>query len=203
MDFMDTTSAAKDIEAVRLALGDETLNALAFSYGTQLLATYAELYPRNIRALVLDGLLDHSQPEASFHVTEAQAFERELRRFFAWCITIDCALYAQVKDPEHIFDELIEQAEGHPIAAPGCRHQCREDVTGEEILLAVNDMILSKNQWPMLSHALKRAWKGDATAFSEPLWYKGMADIDANALYARYGIECQDWVRSTSSKPCK
>lgn len=80
IDFMDTVSAARDIEALRLALGNEPLNALAFSYGTQLFLTYAELYPRNIRALVLDGLLDHSQPET---ISTPQNLERTSQNWFA------------------------------------------------------------------------------------------------------------------------
>ena len=35
LQYMDTVSVAKDMEAVRLALGEEELNYLRISYGTQ------------------------------------------------------------------------------------------------------------------------------------------------------------------------
>lgn len=56
---MDTISAAKDMEAIRMAIG-EKLTYWGTSYGTQLDYTYAELFPDNIRALMLDGVEDHS-----------------------------------------------------------------------------------------------------------------------------------------------
>lgn len=46
--FVDTTSVARDIEAIRIALGDDKLNWIGISYGTQIGAQYAELYPENI-----------------------------------------------------------------------------------------------------------------------------------------------------------
>ena len=54
--YMDTISIAKDHEAVRIALGSEPITWLGMSYGTQLAAQYAEMYPDNIRAMVLDSI---------------------------------------------------------------------------------------------------------------------------------------------------
>jgi pimeloyl-ACP methyl ester carboxylesterase len=43
------------MDAIRTAVGDEKTTYLGFSYGTLLGATYAQLFPDKIRALVLDG----------------------------------------------------------------------------------------------------------------------------------------------------
>jgi pimeloyl-ACP methyl ester carboxylesterase len=58
---MDTISVARDHEALRLALGENKINWLGVSYGTQLAANYAQLYPTHTRAMVLDAALEHSQ----------------------------------------------------------------------------------------------------------------------------------------------
>ncbi|KAH8696215.1 hypothetical protein BGW36DRAFT_428235 [Talaromyces proteolyticus] len=62
---LDTTSAAHDLEAVRVALGENHLNWLGLSYGTMLGAAYAELYLENVGVMVLDGNVDHSLSETS------------------------------------------------------------------------------------------------------------------------------------------
>ena len=64
------------------------LNYLGFSYGTFLGATYASLFPRNFRALVLDGPLDADQyinrPMQGLR-EQTRGFERALGRFFQAC----------------------------------------------------------------------------------------------------------------------
>ena len=50
--------AARDMDVIRALVGDEKLNYLGFSYGTQLGATYAELYPDKVGHMVLDGAVD-------------------------------------------------------------------------------------------------------------------------------------------------
>ena len=45
------------MDLLRQAVGDEKLSYVGYSYGTYLGATYAKLFPNNVRALVLDGTL--------------------------------------------------------------------------------------------------------------------------------------------------
>src|SRR5690242_17734946 len=84
LGHVDTVSAARDIEAVRLALGEGKLNFFGVSYGSMLGAAYAELFPGNIRTMALDGALDHAMPPAGMLADEARAYEDALDRFFAW-----------------------------------------------------------------------------------------------------------------------
>ena len=63
-----TASAARDMDVVRAALGENQINYLGFSYGTELGAAYAERYPDRVRAMVLDGAVDPSlDPIADEH----------------------------------------------------------------------------------------------------------------------------------------
>lgn len=55
---MSTGDSARDIDAVRAALGEKTINYYGVSYGTQLGNTYSQLFPKNTRTMVLDGTLD-------------------------------------------------------------------------------------------------------------------------------------------------
>jgi pimeloyl-ACP methyl ester carboxylesterase len=80
---LDTMTVARDLDAVRAALGDEKLNYFGTSYGTMIGAQYAELFPQNIRVMALDGTLDHSQSENTFHFVEVKAFEQVFEGFAA------------------------------------------------------------------------------------------------------------------------
>jgi pimeloyl-ACP methyl ester carboxylesterase len=58
-DHLDTLSTVRDLDALRAALGERTLTFHGSSYGTLLGQQYAEVFPRRIRALVLESLFDH------------------------------------------------------------------------------------------------------------------------------------------------
>ncbi len=57
-DHMSTADVVRDLDLLREAVGDKRLNYLGFSYGSYLGNTYANLFPRKVRALVIDGVLD-------------------------------------------------------------------------------------------------------------------------------------------------
>src|SRR5262249_5497618 len=54
----NTVETAQDMDRIRAAVGDSQLNYLGFSYGTELGAVYAHLFPKRIRVAVLDGAVD-------------------------------------------------------------------------------------------------------------------------------------------------
>lgn len=54
---LSTADTARDLEQLRIAAGGAPLSYWGVSYGTFLGATYANLFPDNLRALVLDGNL--------------------------------------------------------------------------------------------------------------------------------------------------
>jgi pimeloyl-ACP methyl ester carboxylesterase len=58
LDHMSTANAARDMDRLRQAVGDEQLTYYGVSYGTMLGQTYANLFPDRFRALAIDGVLD-------------------------------------------------------------------------------------------------------------------------------------------------
>jgi pimeloyl-ACP methyl ester carboxylesterase len=197
LGHLDTVSVARDMEHVRLALGGEPLNYLGLSYGTQLGATYAQLFPDNIRVMVLDGALDHAQRGLAMLDNEARAHEKELERFAAWCdATTECALHGQ--DVLAVYDELVATAEETPIPAPRCVDLgvCRPEVTGEDIRFGAQNFLLFKDPTPAFGHpgweglatALANAQAGDASTFAPYL-----AQSETDGQYAGLAIMCVDW----------
>lgn len=53
-----TANTARDLDLLRRAVGDESLTYHGISYGTQVGAVYANMFPGRVRAMALDGSLD-------------------------------------------------------------------------------------------------------------------------------------------------
>jgi pimeloyl-ACP methyl ester carboxylesterase len=58
LQHYNTEETAADLDLVRQAVGDGRLTYLGYSYGTRLGSVYAQLFPKRVRALVLDGAVD-------------------------------------------------------------------------------------------------------------------------------------------------
>jgi pimeloyl-ACP methyl ester carboxylesterase len=57
-DHMSTANVARDLDMLRQAVGDQMLTYAGYSYGSYLGATYANMFPNKVRALIVDGVLD-------------------------------------------------------------------------------------------------------------------------------------------------
>ncbi|CAG8977956.1 hypothetical protein HYALB_00001837 [Hymenoscyphus albidus] len=203
-DFMDTESAAKDMDLVRKALGEEKLTFYGQSYGSQLGSTYAGLFPKNVGRMVLDGVMDSSQSSVAQVAMESNnGYETTLNKFFQWCnTTAECALNGQ--DIAGIFDKMIATAESSPIPAPGCAPEgdkaCRSDATSEEILAQVQIGLLGFSAssvflgWPALSGAIAQAAQGNATLLSRPI-----KNTSSHADFSFLGVGCKDWIAASKS----
>ncbi|MCU7731177.1 alpha/beta hydrolase [Actinoplanes sp. KI2] len=90
----DMISNARDVDALRTALGVRQISFHGSSYGTLLGETYAERYPGRVRAMVLESVDDHSaRTTAAFLTAQATAFEDAFDDFARWCdSTASCAL---------------------------------------------------------------------------------------------------------------
>ncbi|WP_437752348.1 alpha/beta hydrolase [Sorangium sp. So ce1389] len=117
---MDAASHARDMEAVRAALGEDTVSWVAWTYFDRVALTYAALYPEHIRAMAVDGPLDGSQSMRQMVSAQAAAVELELRRFAAWCDdaeTEGCALEGE--DVAEAYAAVLEQLDQQPVPLPG------------------------------------------------------------------------------------
>lgn len=63
LPYVGTNNSARDMNAIREALGEPKISYFGFSYGSELGATWATLFPDTVRAAVLDGASD---PDADF-----------------------------------------------------------------------------------------------------------------------------------------
>ena len=85
LPYVGTVDVARDLDRLRQALGDSGLTYMGQSYGTLLGATYAQLFPTHIRAMVLDSAIDPALSLNQLTLGQAEGFEGVLHSFFTWC----------------------------------------------------------------------------------------------------------------------
>ena len=192
---VDTISVVRDLDAVRAALGEPTLNFLGLSYGTEIGALYAARFPHRIGRMVLDGNLEHSLDERTMVLDESHVYEVELTRWGTWCDHAkSCSLRGH--HPLQALTRLAARADRRPIPAPGCaKAHCRGRVTGQDIRQDAQNLIPFKDPnvvspgWAGLATAIRQAQRGDATLLSQ------LRATDSNRVIAGSGlaVECQDF----------
>jgi pimeloyl-ACP methyl ester carboxylesterase len=159
---MDQVGTARDLDAVRVALGERQLNWYGIEYSDLLGRTYAKLFPGRLRTMVLDTAIDDTVSPADRALQEAGAAEDAFNRFAEWCATSqDCVLRGQ--DVAARYDALVGRANRRPIPAGAVRHP----MTGEDIQEATQPLLpVVQVGWPRLAAAILQAESGDATLFA-------------------------------------
>lgn len=149
--WVGTNNAARDLDLLRAALGDEQLTYVGFSYGTRLGATYAELFPDRVRALVLDGAVKPSPDLNALGLEQATGFDRALENFAAACDADDDCLLRELGPTLEVIDALeaeIAEVGSFPTDDPG------RVLTPGELTLGIFAALYSEDAWPYLVQAL-------------------------------------------------
>ena len=162
LPFVDTVSAAKDLDLIRIALGDAKLTYLGFSYGSFLGETYAHLYPTNIRAMALDGVVNPNIEANDMLYDQVVSFEKNLQAFLADCRERRAAnppcTYAKSGDPGTKLTNLLEQLDSNPMPV-GQRKLTR----ALAVIGVLGSMYDPGNQWALLDQGLTQTDHGNGS----------------------------------------
>ncbi|WP_433367940.1 alpha/beta hydrolase [Actinoplanes sp. CA-142083] len=197
LGHVDTVSVARDHEAVRIGLGESKFNWLGLSYGTQVGANYAELFPGRVRAMAFDGALDHSATSVGLLADEIATVEDAFNRFAEWCRTTSaCAMAGQ--DVARAYDQIVARADASPMPVPGADHP----VTGDDIRLLTPPYLEFKEPtvfapvsgWLRLGAAIRDTLAGDASAFALPPPQSPTEDV-----FGSLSVVCQDYALEVHS----
>lgn len=132
LSHVSTANVARDMDLLRRAVGDEKITYIGFSYGTFLGEVYANLFPRKVRAMTLDAVLDpqewttgeqEGQAETQPFTYRLGSFEGSqdaLRTFFEKCAAAaeGCAFAEPgdtAADLESKWQEILGSLRGGPV----------------------------------------------------------------------------------------
>jgi pimeloyl-ACP methyl ester carboxylesterase len=190
---MGTADAARDMDIIRAALGDDTLNYLGFSYGTDLGAQYADLFPTRVGRMVLDGALPGSLTIEQVWGQQGDGFDASLRRFVADCLPRqDCPLTGSTEAGIRRIATFLAGLDTHPLPA-GKGRVLTEGLATPSIYYLLYE---PAHGWPYLRSSLASAFAGDGSALvsSVDSFYGRQPDgtYKDNLLPAMYAVECTD-----------
>lgn len=150
LENVDTVSVARDMDVIRAVLGDQKLHYLGFSYGTQLGATYAAVYPDRVGRMVLDGAVDFLTPAEQQSIEQAGGFESALSAFISWCLDQSaCQLENGQEAARRQIANIALQArsDGYPSGE-------KWDVNGNLMIYGMIVTLYDQDTWEYLMYAL-------------------------------------------------
>jgi pimeloyl-ACP methyl ester carboxylesterase len=191
LQYVGTNNSARDMDSIRQALGEKKISYFGFSYGSELGATWATLFPDTVRAAVLDGASDPKADFLTSGLQQSAGFEHSISTFLQHCsATRTCAFYNGGK-AEKAFDALMLAIDNKPIPS----ESGRPDVTRGVALTAVAMAMYSQSFWPELEAALASAQNGDGAGLLGlyDSYYQRQSDgTYDNSLEAFQTISCMD-----------
>ena len=157
LGFLDTVSAARDMDVIRAVLGQNKLNYLGYSYGSFLGTTYAALYPSNVGRFVLDGAIDPTITPEQDSVNQLVGFDSALRAYLADCLTgaksKSCPFSGSVDQAMLQVKAFLSGLETKPLPT--------DDSRMLNVGVAITGMITplySKSEWTYLTQAFDQAF---------------------------------------------
>ncbi len=155
-----TPEVARDVDVLRAALGDDKLTYVGWSYGTSIGTAYAEQFPQNVRAMVLDGAVDPDADPVAETVGQAEGFQKAFEDYAAWCAQQEqCALGTDPAGATQAYQQLVRPLLDSPVKlADGRVLSFRDANTG------TTQALYSRGLWESLSTALQDLSNGDGAA---------------------------------------
>lgn len=191
-----TRDVVRDMDVLRAVLGDEKLTFAGGSYGTRLGAVYAEMFPRNVRAMVLDGAVDPLTGTAARRLVQFAGFQRGFDNMAAFCArSPDCPLGTDPEAATAAFQQLLQRLIDEPIlTADGRKLTYTAALTGLVVPL------YSEAGWPAIVKGIAELKAGSGTtlmAFRDLSLGRGADGRYGNGSEAQVAIECLDEERHT------
>ncbi|WP_329136503.1 alpha/beta hydrolase [Streptomyces sp. NBC_01476] len=93
LPFLSTKDSARDMDAIRRALGERQISYFGYDYGTYLGSVYASMFPTRVRRMVLDTVVE---PDGTWYDTDLEqnaTFENGARIYFSWIAANDATYH--------------------------------------------------------------------------------------------------------------
>lgn len=196
---LGTRDTARDMDVLRSALGDDKLTFAGASYGTRLGSVYAEMFPQNVRALVLDGAVDPLMNTGERRVQLSEGLQASFQRFADYCATqAECPLGTDPARATTEAQELLRPLVDEPLIAADGR-EVGFLAAGEGIVAG----LYSEASWPAIIAGLSelQAGRPDALlALRDGSYGRSESGEYTNSYEALFAINCLDEERFTAEE---
>jgi pimeloyl-ACP methyl ester carboxylesterase len=186
---IDTLDTARDLDRIRQALGMPTINYLGVSYGTLLGDAYAQLFPRQVRTMVLDGGVDPTRTLTQEVSDQAAAAQKAFQIEMSSCArTPTCPLGPA---PLATYNAVAAQLSVHPASAGavGGPPVTDGDLASALLLHLTVPGLFSLSSFATAALSARRGNGAALRSMALNLW----TDIDGSSLVDPYwALTCND-----------
>lgn len=186
-----TVNVARDLDALRAALGDDKLTYLGYSYGTRIGSAYAEAYPQNVRAMILDGAIDPNADPIEEDLRQAASFQDAFNNYAADCAQASsCPLGTDPAKAVDVYHSLVNPLVDKPETTKDPRGLSYNDAIVGTIMA-----LYSPTFWTHLTDGLNELVHGHGDKMlllADVYMQRGPEGHYTNATDARVSVNCVD-----------
>ncbi|MDO4896212.1 MAG: alpha/beta fold hydrolase [Moraxella sp.] len=140
LPFISSKEVVKDLDNIRTQLGISTWSMVGYSYGTKLVAKYAEHYPAHLRAGVADGVVDTSESLFTILTNQHKGAQYAFEKFMQTCSS-DC-VFDIAKDPNIAFVDKLSE-----ISAKNLTDKNGDQIDSDGMLEIFNENLNDEHYW--------------------------------------------------------
>ena len=190
---MSTVDVAKDLDVLRGVVGDDKLRYAGASYGTFIGSTYAELFPKRVGRLLLDGAIDPSLSAHESTLAQSEGFNTALQSYVEHCIdsASSCPLEGDVQAGMKQIGDLLDKADKKPLDSGDENRPLTESLAFYGIVLPLYD----ERAWSALTQALSAAFDGNGEMllqFADLYFSRTSGGFTTNQAEAQMAVNCLD-----------
>jgi pimeloyl-ACP methyl ester carboxylesterase len=194
LPHMTTRDIARDVDSIRVALGQRQISYFAYSYGTYIGQVYATLFPHRVRRMVLDSTVNPVQVWYANNLNQDYAFQGRIEAFFSWTARYNATfgLGASATAVSRSWHAARTRLAAHPIAGRSGPLVGPDEFDDTFLAGGYDDQY-----WPALAAALSTYLHRGGTG---PLLrlYQQVGRQHENEFAVYNAVECSDvaWPRS-------
>ena len=199
LENVGTASVARDMDSVRQALGDDQINYLGFSYGTELGTAYVEQFGDHVRSMVLDGAIDPAVGPIDENVNQEAGFQTAFNDYAADCArSTDCPLGTDPTQWVIRYHQLIDPLVSKPAPTSDPRGLGYADATTGTI-----NALYTPQLWKFLTSGLlglrRGTDPGDLLVLADEYYGRDAKGHYDNSQDAFNSVRCVDAPEPTDS----
>ncbi|MEV5576314.1 alpha/beta hydrolase [Spirillospora sp. NPDC052269] len=200
LKHIHTTDSARDLNSIRLSLGNKKLDYYGASYGTYLGSVYATMFPTKVGHMVLDGVVGPSGVWYQANLDQNVAFNKNMDYYFGWLAKYDSVYHLgkTQKEVRSFYYGLRAKLAKKPVYSA--------DKSAAVSSAALTDVIQtagyrrSQAVWNMFAVGLSAYKTGDTATFVDTFGGPTKGAVDDNEFAVYNGVQCTDTQWPTSWK---
>ena len=188
LSALGTENVARDIDAIRAAMGFEKTSYLGYSYGTFVGALYAQTFPDRTGRLALDSVMAPELDYRDVRHAQARGMQASVTAFAADCLRqSDCRLPGPLDVAVRTISDLVAELDRQPFVGADGRQ-----LSGSRMLALVESAQYNPTTgWPSLRATLAKALDGEWPAVAEAAYSPDLMVNPADSEYL--AVVCTDF----------